>query len=238
MSTLIIVSTATPTTAAPADRATVPDGVPALFARGLTVATPRGVVVDGVDAVLPHGAVGAVVGGSRSGKSTLLLALTGRMRHVSGELRVAGHDGVRHPAQVRRVTSVARVAGLVAPEASLTLEECVTERTLFDAGSPRTRWARYLRAAHLLDLDAPRSALFGSLAPADQSRAAVALACIRPSELVVLDDLDRGATVDEQAELWAGLLALAADGLTLVAATAERAALPPAVVTLDLDPRN
>lgn len=215
-----------------------PETVPALLARDLGVATTRGVVVAGLDAVLAPGSVGAVVGGSRTGKSTLLLALTGRMRHVSGVLHVAGHDGVRHPAQVRRITSVARVAGLVAPEPSLTLEECVTERTLFDAGSPRTRWVRYLHAAHLLGLDAPRSALFGSLSPADQSRAAVALACIRPATLVVVDDLDRGATVEEQADLWAGLLALAADGRTLVAATAELSALPPAAVTLDLDPRS
>jgi hypothetical protein len=72
----------------------------------------------------------------------------------------------------------------------------------------------------------------------DQTRAAVALASIRPSRLIVVDDLDRETTLADQAALWAGLLDLAAEGVTVVASTSERAAVPPEVLTLEMDPRH
>ncbi len=219
-------------TAPPLD---VEAGVAAVMARGLRVATTRGVVIPALEIDLVPGSVGAVVGGSRTGKSTLLLALTGRLRHVSGMLLVEGHDGIHHPGQVRRLTAVARLDTLIAPESSLSLEDCLTERTLLDAGSPRARLANYLHAAHLVGLDAPLDTLYGKLAPADQTRAALALACVRPSALVVIDDLDRGATLDEQKALWAGVQALAADGTTVVASTTERLALPVGCTLIDLD---
>ncbi|MBK7822261.1 MAG: ATP-binding cassette domain-containing protein [Tessaracoccus sp.] len=211
---------------------------PVIVAKGLSLCTPRGHVFNPVTATIAHRSVVAVAGADGSGKSALLLALAGRMRGIAGELIVDGIDAVAHPGRVRKVTSVARIADLVAAEPKLSLEDCITERTLADGASARERHANYLHAALLLGLDEPRDTLFGQLSPADQTRAAIALAAIRPARLVVVDDIDRETTLTDQAALWAGLLALADDGVTVVASTSERAAVPPEALTVEMDPRH
>lgn len=212
-----------------------PTPPPTVEARDFTIATPLGVVVPSVTFSLPPCGVAAVTGSSRSGKSTLLLGLSGRMRHTSGALCVVGQDAIHHPSRVRRVTSVARIADVIVPEPSLTLEDCITERTLMDAASPRARMAHYLHAARLLGLEAPRTRLYGDLPPLDQTRASLALACIRPAALIVLDDLDHHVSLDEQAALWAGVRALADDGPAVIASTGERRAIPGDALVIDLD---
>lgn len=209
-----------------------------VLASGLTVRTARGQVFAPLDAAFDRGEVVAVVGPPDSGKSALLLALTGRMAGAEGVLRVAGIDAIAEPRDVRKLTSVARIADLVIGEPSLSLEDCITERTLADGAPARSRIANYLHAARLLGLDAPRSTLFGELTPADQTRALVALASILPSPLIVLDDLDDGANLAEQAGLWAGLLALADHGTTIVASASERTVIPQNVQLLEMEPAH
>ncbi|MFT3888258.1 MAG: ATP-binding cassette domain-containing protein [Arachnia sp.] len=211
---------------------------PLIVATGLTLATARGTVFHPVTTDIPPGAVVAVIGADGTGKSAFLLALAGRMRGIEGELQVDGIDAIASPGHVRKITSVARISDLVVAEPKLSLEDCITERTLADAAPARQRHATYLRAALLMGLDEPRSTLFGQLSPADQTRAAVALACIRPAPLIVLDDIDRETTLADQADLWADLLRLAADGHTIVAATSERTAVPQDVLTIEMDPRH
>ena len=48
------------------------------------------VVLDGIDLVVPHGSVTAVLGPSGSGKSTLLAALTGELEPAAGNVEVLG----------------------------------------------------------------------------------------------------------------------------------------------------
>ena len=79
--------------------------------------TGQGIVFDRVTATIPEGSVVAVTGRAGVGKSALLLALTGRMRGVDGQLTVEGVDALRHPGRVRKNTSVARIDDLVEPEA-------------------------------------------------------------------------------------------------------------------------
>ena len=59
-----------------------------------------------------------------------------------------------------------------------------------------------------------------------------------PADVLVVDDLDLGATLSEQHELWAGLLALSGDGCTVIASTTERAAIPASALIVDLNPEN
>lgn len=190
----------------------------------------------GLDITLPAGQFAAVVGPAGAGKSTLLLALTARMRPVTGELRIGGVDARKHPGQVRGMTSVARILGLIEPEPSLTLEDCLTERTLFDGARARSRMALYLHAARLLGLKAPVTTFFGDLPPLDQTRAALALACVRPATIVALDDLDDDATLEDQRALWAGIAALTADGQPVIASTTERTVIPDDALIIDLKP--
>lgn len=218
--------------AAPAPRA---DGPAVISARGFGVKT-HNPAFTGLDIEIPAGRFAAVVGAAGTGKSTLLLALVARMRPVVGSLSIGGLEAMKHPGKARAATAIARIADLVEPEGSLSLDDCLTERTLFDAANPRTREANYLHAARLLGLDAHRGTLFGDLSPLDQTRAALALACVRPSTVIVLDDLDYDVTLAEQRALWDGVAALAADGQPVIAATTERAAVHPDAVVIDLEP--
>lgn len=228
MSTLIFVTK-------PQSSAQPPTDGPLAIAHGLGLQGPQGSVFGPLDLALPRGAVVALIGRAGAGKSALLLALTGRMRGITGSLTVDGHDALRHPRRVQKITSVARIDELIAPEGSLSLEDCITERTLADAAPARSRLANYLHVAHLMGLDEPRTTLYGQLSPADQVRAALALASIRPAPLIVLDDVDRETTLAEQLLLWEGLQGLADEGVTVIASTSERAAVPPGVTTIEME---
>ena len=208
---------------------------PVLVAKDLRLETGQGVVFDGVTTEVPRGAVVAVTGKAGVGKSALLLALTGRMRGVTGELSVDGFDALRHPGRVRKITAVARIDDLVEPEDSLSLEDCITERTLADAAPARSRMANYLHTSNLLGLDVPLTTLYGDLSPADQVKAAISLATIRPAPLIVLDDIDRETTTLEQGDLWEGLLRLADEGVSIIASTSERTAIPLSVLSIEMD---
>lgn len=215
----------------------VPAQEPLIVARGLRLPRGAGAVFD-VTAEIPRGAVVAVVGRAGAGKSSLLLGLCGRLRGVVGDLVVDGQDAARHGRRIRHSTSVARIGDLIEPERSLSLDDCITERTLADAAPARSRLANYLHTAVLLGLDAPLATHYGDLSPADRVRACVALATILPASLIVVDDIDRSTTIAEQRELWDGLLMLAGEGITVVASTSERSALPPAVRTIEMDPAH
>lgn len=214
-----------------------PEAAPAVLrARGLSVATSHDPAFTGVDIDVPAGRFAAVVGAAGTGKSTLLLALTARMRPVRGELWVGGLNAMKRPGRVRSQTAIARISDLIEPENTLTLDECLTERTLFDAANPRSRQALFLHAARLVGLEIPLDTLFGDLTPLDQTRATLALACVRPSTFIALDDLDYDVTLTEQRLLWDGVAALAADGQPVIASTTERSVIPPEAITIDLEP--
>ena len=207
-------------------------------ARNLCLQGPKGPVFGPLDLDIPRGALVAVTGRAGAGKSALLLALTGRMRGTTGSLTVDGHNCATHSRRVRKASSVARLDRLIEAEPSLSLEDAITERTLADAASARARKANYLHTAQLLGLTAPLATLYAALSPADQVRACVALATIRPAPLVVLDDIDRETTALEQEQLWAGLSLLADEGVTVIATTSELTTLPAGILTIEMDPTH
>ncbi|PMR62127.1 cobalt ABC transporter ATP-binding protein [Verrucosispora sp. ts21] len=93
--------------ASPPPAAPVPDGVPALTARGVVVRYPGTVAVRGVDLDLHPGQVVALMGRNGSGKSSLLWAVQGSGPRQSGTVTVPGPDGDTDPkalpaAQARR----------------------------------------------------------------------------------------------------------------------------------------
>ncbi|GGX61691.1 ABC transporter ATP-binding protein [Streptomyces fructofermentans] len=197
---------------------------------------PRGWVFRGVGADVEPGSLVAVEGPSGSGRTCLLLALTGRMRPTEGRVRVGRSELPRHMAAVRRVTALAHVPGVTDLEPALSVAEHLRERALLQRRfgdsvrgllRPRARRSAEARrqvddalAAAGLDVDAlPKGARTAvrDLERVEALRLSVALALIGRPRLLGVDDTDLKLSEGERAEVWELLRSLAAAGTTVVA---------------------
>jgi ABC-2 type transport system ATP-binding protein len=182
---------------------------PALVADGLGLRTRHGWVFRPVSAVLPAGGVLGVHGPGGSGRSMLLLALSGRARASTGRLAVAG---VGRPAEVRKRAAVARIGGAVELEPDLTVADVVRERRWLGGGSDaRARMDR-------LGLRARPSDVVGELPAVESLLLALALAAAAAPVLLVVDDVDRGLDGPGRDRARAAIGALAEQGIAVVAA--------------------
>ncbi len=203
------------------------EDLPYIETRDLTLVTREGPVYSGVDLSFRRGRLAAVVGRSGTGRSALLLTLAGRMRGWTGHCRVAGYDAATQTAQLRDRSSVARVGDLVDLEPRLTVAESITERALIDAMPlPRAGERFAASCAALGDLDLPRTAQVGDLSSLDRTLLTVALATLRPAELVVLDDAERGLDREQSDRLMAGLVGLVETGTSVVVSVLDAGVLP------------
>lgn len=209
---------------------------PMLVAEGLALITRRGRVFGPLSFTVDHQQLTVITGSSGSGRSALLLALTGRMSGVTGGLLVAGHDGIARPRVVRSVTAVARIAGLVDLEPQLTVGESITERSLIDGINPETGARTVRDLVTRLGLDLPHSALVADLPGPQRTLLCVLLAAVRPSKLIVLDDLDRSASGTEQIMIIDTLGALCANGHTVVATLTDPEPAAPSTRVVRLSP--
>ncbi|MEU3350465.1 ATP-binding cassette domain-containing protein [Streptomyces sp. NPDC037389] len=219
------------------------DGTPhgaAIAAEGLGVRGPRGWAFRAVDADAPPGSLVAVEGPSGSGRTCLLLTLTGRMRPSAGRAEVAGLALPRRMAAVRRVSALAHVPGVAELDGSLTVGEHLRERALlqrrfgtspgalFRTGAEKaaresTRNEAVLTAAGLDVSALPKGAgtAVRDLGRLEALRLALALALVGAPRLVAVDDTDLKLTAAERDRVWALLRSLAGAGTTVLAVCAE-----------------
>ena len=207
---------------------------PLVVADGLSLASRQGPVFTDLHFSWPESGLVAVVGPNGSGRSSLLLAVVGRMCGLTGRLSVTGLDAIRQPRKVARSTSVARISDLVELEGQLRVAECITERALIDAVTPQHAESRFAATEHRIGLEIPRDELVDELPALEQAVVAVILATLRPSRLVVLDDADARLDLADQRRLYEALNAIAAAGTAIAVSTAEVAALANDVPRLTL----
>lgn len=211
-----------------------------LHVERLGLATRTGPVFPELTFSLERATLSVVLGPSGSGRSALLLAVCGRMKGVTGSVRLGSHALRTRPGDLRRRTAVARLATLVGPEDKLTVAESVTERALVDGVQPAGAAAAFAAAEHALGVTFPRTSRVEELGAYEQALLCVALAGLRPADLVVLDDADRGLDVADQTRLLQALQRLCSTGWTVLAASTEPAAVPadvPVVVLPSRPPR-
>ncbi|WP_433449697.1 ATP-binding cassette domain-containing protein [Streptomyces sp. CA-142005] len=210
------------------------DGVD-VRAEGLGLRGPRGWAFRGITLDAEPGSLIAIEGPSGSGRTCLLLALTGRMKPTEGTARVGGFRLPRHMARLRRVSAVANVAGVTDLEPALTVGEHLRERALLQSRfgdslrellRPRTQRVHEARlrvdaalAAAGLDLETlpkgSRTAVRDLERP-QELRLSIALALLGRPGLLGVDDIDTKLSDAERAGLWEVLRSLTRAGTTVV----------------------
>jgi ABC-type multidrug transport system ATPase subunit len=221
------------------DQGVAVDGI-AVTAEGFGLKGSRGWAFRGVDLAAEPGALIAVEGPSGSGRTSLLLALTGRMKATEGTATVGGARLPKQLAAVRRFSAPANVAGVTDLDPALTVAEHVRERALLQrrfGGSVRAllrpreerrseaklRIDTALTAAGLDPEALPKGARTAvrDLERLEALRLSIALALIGRPQLLAVDDLDLKLSDAERTEAWALLRSLAAAGTTVVAVCSE-----------------
>lgn len=163
------------------------------------------------------GQLGVVAGPSGSGRTSLLLALAGRMRLMAGSVAVGGCRLPADAARVRQLVAVARAEPAVGLDDELRVGDIVTERTMI--GGPRLGRAAVHDALTMLGVDAPATATVADLLPREQTLLAVALAAAEQPAAIVVDDVDRGCDDTDAERIWEALRILTGLGCTVVATT-------------------
>ncbi|NEW74309.1 ATP-binding cassette domain-containing protein [Streptomyces rhizosphaericus] len=219
----------------------------AVTAEGLGVRGSHGWAFRGAGIAADPGALIAIEGPSGSGRTSLLLTLTGRMRPTEGHGRVGGFRVPQQMARIRRISALAHVPGVTELDPVLTVAEHLRERALLRrrfADSPRglLRPRRDRAAASRaaieaaltaagLDLDTlpkgPRTAV-RDLDRLEALRLSIALALIARPRLLAVDDADLKLSDADRDRAWALLREIAADGVTVLAVCSQ--APPGAVV--------
>jgi ABC-type multidrug transport system ATPase subunit len=201
---------------------------------------PRGWVFRGVGIDAGPGSLIAVEGPSGSGRTCLLLALTGRMKPTEGRAEIAGHRLPKRMAAVRRIAALGPVSGVNDLDQALTVAEQLREGALLQRRyegpvrallRPRAerRTASTDRidaalAAAGLDLDTlpkgPRTSV-RDLDRLEAVRLSVAIALLGAPRLLALDDLDLKLSDTERADAWAMLRSIAEAGTTVLAVCSQ-----------------
>jgi ABC-2 type transport system ATP-binding protein len=212
----------------------------AVVAEGFGLDGARGRVFGGISLDASPGSLIAVEGPSGSGRTCLLLALTGRMKATAGQARVGGHRLPEQLAAVRRISALGAVPGVTDLEPSLSVAEQLRERVLLQrrfGGSlralirSRDRRAAASRA-HLdaaliaagLDLDSlPKGSRtrIRDLERLEALRLSVALALLGEPRLLAVDDVDLKLSDSERDRAWALLRSVADAGTTVLAVCSQ-----------------
>ncbi len=209
----------------------------AVNARGIGVEGPRGWAFRGVDVSAEPGALIAVQGPSGSGRTCLLLALTGRMRITEGHATVAGFPLPKRMGAVRGRTALAHVPGVADLEPALTVGEHLQEQALLGNRlqgplSGALPWGRRRKEATRARIEAALAAVrldpdtlpkglrtaVRDLERLEALRLSLALAVMHDPRLLAVDDVDLKLSADERALAWELLRDLALAGTTVVAA--------------------
>ncbi|MFI6337447.1 ATP-binding cassette domain-containing protein [Streptomyces sp. NPDC050535] len=210
------------------------------MAEGFGLEGPRGWAFRDVAVSAGPGSLIAVVGPSASGRTCLLLALSGRMKPSEGQAVVGSYRLPEQMSAVRRISAPAHVPGVTDLDPALTVGEHLLERALLQRrfggslrGLLRPRAERVAEAKLRIDAALTAAGLDRETLPKgsrtsvrdlerlEALRLSVALALIGRPRLLAVDDLDLKLPDAERAEAWALLRSLAESGTTVLAVCDE-----------------
>ncbi|MFB0632365.1 ATP-binding cassette domain-containing protein [Streptomyces sp. AB3(2024)] len=212
----------------------------AVKAEGFGLKGPRGWVFRGVDLHAAPGSLIALEGPSGSGRTCLLLALTGRMKPTEGHAEIGRHRLPKKMAAVRRISALGPVPGVNDLDQALTVAEQLREGALLQRrydgpvrallrprgerrASTEARIAAALAAVGLDPATLPKGPRTSvrDLERLESVRLSLAVALLGGPRLLALDDLDLKLSDAERAEAWALLRSIADRGTTVLAVCSE-----------------
>ncbi|SDD92072.1 ATP-binding cassette domain-containing protein [Glycomyces harbinensis] len=203
------------------------NGTPFLQARGLSSRGRQGPIFTGVTLTAGLGQVVAICGDGGDGRSSLLLALTGRFAFQSGELEV---DGQTRPGQIRRRFTIAQAGPPIRFDPYHTVASCIKETIAVSKGAA-TR-ANINAWLDRLAVGVDTGDTFGFLPRIDQIRFAVACAAACRTPAIAVDDADSGLDTCGAERVFEALRTVADAGQLVLAACTRSD--PPADAVVDL----
>ncbi|MEU6997159.1 ATP-binding cassette domain-containing protein [Nonomuraea sp. NPDC046570] len=170
-------------------------------------------VFRGVGVEAGAGTLTVVAGAARSGRTSVLLTLAGRMKATAGSLSVGGHTS---PRAIRKVAALGLVDGVTDFDKALTVGEHLRERRGLWR-RPRRREVVHAEVLAGAGLDVAEREQVRVLGREGQVRLGVALALLDAPSVIVVDNVDAGLPGERQEAVWGLLRELSARGLTVVA---------------------
>ncbi|MEU9758471.1 ATP-binding cassette domain-containing protein [Streptomyces sp. NPDC047987] len=223
----------------------------AVTAGALGLKGSRGWAFRGVDIEAGPGSLVAIEGPSGSGRTCLLLALTGRMRPTEGRAQVGGLRLPRKMAAVRRISALGQVPGVNELDPAFTVAEHLREQALlrhrYDGAlrallrpraervaAARGRIEAALEVAGLDPATLPKGERTSvrDLERLEALRLSIALALIGRPRLLAVDDTDLKLSDAERVRAWDLLRCIADDGTTVLAVCSQA---PEGAVTVRTD---
>lgn len=196
------------------------DGV-RIEAEHLTIRTKRGRVFGDVSFSADPGTVVGVCGPGGSGRTSLLLALGGRMRLSDGALVIDGRTLPADAKWVRRNSSVCAGADIDPLVENMRVSEEYRRAELF-AGPRHGRNLSRDRVFELVGLECDPRSLVSDLDAPDRTRLRLALGLVVRVPLLMLDGLGQEVPTAGHDSLWRAVRrCVDATGATLVASTLE-----------------
>ncbi|MEU8676703.1 ATP-binding cassette domain-containing protein [Streptomyces sp. NPDC048560] len=212
---------------------------------------PRGWAFRGVGFTAGPGSLLAVEGPSGSGRTCLLLALTGRMRSTEGRAETGGLALPGKLAAVRRISALGPVPGVSELDPAFTVAEHLRERALLQrrydgslrallrpraerSATARARIDAALEAAGLDPAALPKAERTSvrDLERLEALRLSIALALMARPRVLGVDDTDLKLSDAERADAWALLRTIADAGTTVLAVCSEA---PEGAITVRTD---
>jgi ABC-2 type transport system ATP-binding protein len=187
-----------------------------LLLKDLVVKRGDRTVLDGLTLTVPAGHVYALLGGNGAGKSTALFATLGLLPVSSGQVSVDGKDPNSQPDAAR--ASIAYLPETVALYEHMTARENV-EYFLSLAGQSRPR-AQIKEAFNQVRLAAAsHDQRLGSFSKGMRQKTAIALALLRETPVLLLDEPTTGLDPQATQDFHALLLDLKASGVAILMVT-------------------